>query len=56
MLNGPVRAYFDGKDFDKEAVANKIEEDIANLRQQSKLSVKFLTGAFQDLIALVNSL
>jgi hypothetical protein len=36
MLNGPVKAYFDSDNFEKEALEERIEEGLQNLRQDYK--------------------
>ena len=54
MLQGPVKAYFDVENFDKNALESQIEEDLATMRQAYKQTNKFLVSAFQDLIKLSN--
>ncbi len=56
MLNGPIKLYFDASNFDKAALQTQIEDDLYRMRTQYKQNAKFLTGAFQDLIALTNAL
>jgi len=56
MLTGPVKSYFTSENFDASNLTSEIEEDLQRLRAQYKQTQRYLTGAFQDLIALANAL
>ena len=49
-------SYFDASKFDKAQLESQIEDDLYRMRTQYKQNGKFLSGAFQDLIALTNAL
>ena len=46
LLQGPVKAYFDVENFDKNSLESQIEEDLATMRQAYKQTNKFLVSAF----------
>jgi len=56
-LTGPVKSYFTADtQASTQNLTNEIEEDLQRLRAQYKQTQRYLTGAFQDLITLTNSL
>jgi ATP-dependent Clp protease ATP-binding subunit ClpA len=56
ILNGPVKAYFDSENFEKETLEEQIEESLQKLRGEYKQTQKYLSQAFQDVIQMVNGL
>jgi hypothetical protein len=46
VLDGPIKAYFDSENFEKEALEEKIEEDLQRLRQEYRQTQKFMNQSF----------
>jgi len=42
ILEGPIKAYFDSENFDKDTLEERIEEDLQKLRGEYRQTQKFM--------------